>query len=386
MNKIILKNSIRHLLRNKLFTFLNVLGLSIGISACWVIYKFVSYELSFESKIENKEQTYRLISRFGENGEFSFTGGISTPIYFYTKEELTGIKRVVPVFKRFTKSVRVPISQQNEGKKENFDLTNQNIINTEANYFDMVSYEWLAGDKKTALDNPSKIVLTDKRAKYYFPNTPYENILGRTLIYDDSIQVAVSGVIKTLDFPTEFNGEEFLLLNKSKFDLSLGNWTNTNSTDRVYFQTNNTEEANVALATIQKKVLDNWNLFNQENKINFTYNRQIEKLPLLESHFATDIKDNGINKTSKKVIYGLIGTAMFLLILACINYINLTTSQIPQRAKEIGIRKTLGSKANHLILQMMLETGIVVLIAIILSSAISYIAISTLRDFFNKTA
>lgn len=384
MNNIILKNSVRHLLRNKLYTFLNVLGLSIGISACWVIYKFVSYELSFENKIENKEHTYRLISRFGEKGEFSFTGGISTPIYFYMKEELVGVKRVVPVFKRFTKSVRVPINQQNEGKKENFDLTNQSIINTEGNYFDMVSYKWLAGDKKTALNNPSKVVLTDKRAKYYFPNTSYENILGRTLIYDDSIQVAVSGVIKTLDFPTEFKGEEFLLLNKSKFDLSLGNWTNTNSTDMVYFQTNNTEEANAALARIQKKVSDNWNLFNQENKINFTYNRQIEKLPLLESHFATDVKDNGINKTSKKVIYGLIGTAIFLLILACINYINLTTSQIPQRSKEIGIRKTLGSRAKHLILQMMLETGIVVLLAIILSSVISYVAIDALRDFFTQ--
>lgn len=237
MKKVIFTNSMRHLLRNKLYTLLNILGLSIGISACWVIYRFVSYELSFENKIENGEHTYRLISRFGEDGEFNFSGGISSPIYFYMKEELMGIKRVVPVFKRFTKSVQIPIGEKNDRKRENFDLNDQNIISTEGNYFDMVSYEWLAGDKKHALDNPSNVVLTDSRAKYYFPNTPFEKILGRTLVYDDSVQVSVTGVVRALDFPTEFKGEEFLLLDKSKYDLSLGNWTNTNSSDMVYFQT-----------------------------------------------------------------------------------------------------------------------------------------------------
>ncbi|MFD1770780.1 ABC transporter permease [Sphingobacterium suaedae] len=384
MNSIIFKNSIRHLFRNKLYTILNVLGLSIGISACWVIYKFVSYELSFENGIENKEHTYRLISKFGEDGEFNFSGGISSPIYFYMKEELAGIERVVPVFRRYTKSVRVPLDERDEGKKEYFDLTDQEIIKTEPNYFDMVPYEWLAGDKNTALDNPFKVVLTDTRAKHYFPNTSYENMLGRTLVYDDTIQVAVTGVIKTLDFPTEFKGQEFLQLDKSKYDLSLGNWTNTNNSDMVYFQTDDAQAANLSLANVQQKVNDNWKKFKQENKINFTYNRQIEKLPLLESHFATDVKDSGIDKTSKKVIYGLIGTAIFLLVLACINYVNLTTAQLPQRNKEIGIRKTLGSKAAHLILQMMLETMLVITMAIVLSGAISHFAISALEDFFSR--
>lgn len=382
MKKVIFANSIRHLLRNKLYTLLNILGLSIGISACWVIYRFVSYELSYENKIENGEHTYRLISRFGEDGEFNFSGGISSPIYFYMKEELMGIKRVVPVFKRFTKSVRIPIGEKNDRKKENFDLTDQNIISTEGNYFDMVSYEWLAGDKKHALDNPSNVVLTDSRAKYYFPNTSFEKILGRTLVYDDSVQVSVTGVVRALDFPTEFKGEEFLLLDKSKYDLSLGNWTNTNSSDMVYFQTEGAKSADEVLKNVQQKVNDNWNLFKQENKVNFTYNRQIEKLPLLESHFATDVKDTSMDKISKKVIYGLIGTAIFLLVLACINYINLTTAQLPHRNKEIGIRKTLGSSAGHLISQVMHETAIVVSFAIIISGMISHFAIGALGDFF----
>ncbi|MFZ4262599.1 ABC transporter permease [Sphingobacterium sp. HJSM2_6] len=378
----ILQYSLRHLFRNKLYTFLNVLGLSIGISSCWVIYKYVTYELSYEEGMAHKEHTYRLISRMGEEGNYSFSGGISAPIYFYMKEELAGIKTLVPVFKTYTQSVFVPEGRGQHIGKELLDFEKQQIFRTEKSYFDLLDYTWLAGNKQTALRHSKEVVLSENRARYYFPDLQFEEMIGKTVLYDDSIQVAISGIVKPLDYPSEFRGEEFMLLEKSSIDLSLANWTNTNSSDMVYFQTNNETEAARILDQVQKKVRSNWELFNQERKVTYNYNREIEKLPILETHFSTEINDFGISKISKKVIYALIGTGVFLLILACINYINLTTALLPQRNKEIGIRKTLGSKGKHLIFQLLMETGWVILLAIIFSIPLSFLAIHFLNEFF----
>ncbi len=375
--------SLRHLLRNKLYTFLNVLGLTIGITSCWVIYKYVNYELSYEQGLASKEHTYRLVSKMGEEGNYSFSGGISAPIYFYMKEELTGYKTLAPLFKTYTQSVFVPEGRSRSLAKELLDFEKQQIYRTEPSYFDLLNYTWLGGDKHSALSSSKEVVLTESRARYYFPNQQLEDIIGKTIVYDDSVQVSVTGIIKALDYPSEFRGEEFMLLQKSSIDLSLVNWTNTNSSDMVYFQTNNELEANQLLDQVQKKVLANWKLFNQEKKVTYKYNREIEKLPILESHFTTEISDFGASKISKKVIYALIGVALFLLILACINYINLTTALIPQRNKEIGIRKTLGSKGSHLILQMLMETTWVVLLALLLSIPLSYLVMHSFSEFFS---
>ncbi|MGX1641635.1 ABC transporter permease [Sphingobacterium sp. NPDC055431] len=109
-------------------------------------------------------------------------------------------------------------------------------------------------------------------------------------------------------------------------------------------------------------------------------------MPLKESHFSTYIDEANIQKTSKNVLYGLTAVSIFLLVLACINYINLTTAQIPQRSKEIGIRKTLGSSKNSIILQMMMETSTIITIALLASYFVSKLGLGLLGDLISQGA
>lgn len=387
MFQLLFKNSIRHLKRNKLFTFLNILGLTIGISSCWVIFKYVSYELSYERGLQDKDNIYRIVSRlnFGGSEGDVWNGGVSRPIFFALRDEVHSLERAVPVYKFYTQLVTIPESNSQTKRVEELEYENQ-IIETENSYFDMVDYKWLAGNKSGALSSASQVVLTEDRAKFYFPNMEYKDILGKTIIYSDTIQKTVSGVIEALNYPSEFNGEEFILLQKRDRDNQLTEWTNTNSSDRIYLQAKDQKQANNAFNQINNIVDIKYQEFLKEVKPQFKWSRKLELLPLSESHFSTYIDEFNSPKTSKNVLYGLIAVSIFLLVLACINYINLTTAQIPQRAKEIGIRKTLGSTKNSIIFQMMLETSIIILISLIASIFVSKLGIGMLGDLVSQGA
>lgn len=388
MWKILFKNSSRQLLRNKLFSCLNIIGLTISISACWIIYKYVSYELSFERAMPNKEKTYRLFSQFGTAENSTYNAGISRPIYFALREDFDEIETVVAVFQTFTQSVIVPAYDQVAQKTEELGMRTQAVIQTDSAYFDMLPYTWLAGDQKNALQSPQDLILTDKKAQLYFPNLSFSEVIGKPLIYmtgqQDSLQLTVTGVVASLPYNSEFIGEEFYRLQKTDQDNQLNQWTNTNGTDKVYFQAKDQQTAAQFHQKLQNLVTEKWQLFKQETKPTYTYNRSIQMMPLSEGHFSTYLNEFGPNKTSKSVIYSLIGIAVFLILLACINYMNLTTAQMPQRNKEIGIRKTLGSSERQLILQMLMETAIIVLISLFLSFFVAKLGIALLGDLISS--
>ncbi|WP_257666693.1 ABC transporter permease [Parapedobacter tibetensis] len=365
----------RHLWRNKLFTALNILGLAIGISACWVVYRVVDYEFSFENKLPDKENTYRLITgRIFDERESAY-GGVSAPIYQGIREQVTGVGRVVPVFRqhRFL-TVRIPQETGNAVLVEE----PQEIVSTDSSYFGMVHYTWLAGNKVTAFHDPQNVVLTASRAKSYFPNLKPEEIQGRTLIYNDTIQKTISGIVKDLDYPTEFTAQEFIYLEPRVY--SLNEWTNTNGGDRVYLQISASGDTAKVKAQITAMTDQKWKEFQQEQKPTYSFVRWFSLMPLADSHFATQLNEHGVRKASKSVLFGLMGIGGFLLLLACINYINLSTAQMPQRNKEIGVRKTLGSSRSHLVGQILSETLVTVLLAAFLSFILSKLAFVLLGD------
>lgn len=386
MFQLLFKNSIRHLKRNKLFTFLNILGLTIGISSCWVIFKYVSYELSYEKANPNHENIYRVISHFKfDDKEDAWNGGMSRPVFFALKEDVSSLERVVPYFQFYTESVIIPEGNGQPKRVEELDFESK-VMETEESYFEMVPYTWLAGNKVGALSNPNQVVLTEERAKLYFPNLKSSEIIGKTLIYSDTLQKTVTGIVANLDYPSEFSGKEFFQLQKTESDNQLGSWTNTNGSDKIYIQAESQGKLKSALTQIINITNRKYDEFKKERKPQFSYNRIIDFLPLRDSHFSTFMKEYGMDKTSKSVIYGIIGVSIFLLLLACINYINLTTAQIPQRSKEIGIRKTLGSSQKSLVAQMMMETLIIISASIFVSYFVSKLGYFLIGDLISQNA
>lgn len=373
------KITFRHLWRQKLFTALNILGLAIGISACWIIYSIVSYEFSFEKDLPNRESVYRLVSAYQFDGKESYSGGVSRPVYQGIREQATGVERVVPVFKQSMKSVEIP----NEGataKVFEFDGP-QNIVATDSSYFEMVPYTWLAGNATQALNGPEQVVLTESRAEKYFGSLIPEEIIGKTLSYvgfSDTLHKTVSGIVQDLNYATEFDAQEFFFLAPTVYSLSL--WSSTSGEDKTYIQLAKNSSSTAVFDQITGLLNQKHKEFERERNESLPNRRKLELLPLAESHFSTHINEYLVHKASKPILYGLIGTGIFLLLLACINYINLTTAQIPQRRKEIGVRKTLGGSRGSLAIQLFTETFFIASFALVLAFFMTKIAFALLSD------
>jgi len=325
-----------------------------------------------------------ILSHFQTEDRDEVFSGVSRPIYFTLKNDKLGLEQVVANFKIFIESVTIPETVNQEKKYEELTYEETTIIETDKEYFDLVKYNWLAGNKRSALNEPHQLVLSEKRAKHYFPNLTAQEIIGKTVIYNDTIKKIVSGVVENLKYPSEFVGQEFFLVQERDRDKRLQSWGSTNGADKVYLVAKDQETVDKAVKVTQNLLETKWKEIQKEKLLNFSFNRQLGTMPLLESHFATYMKESGAAKTSGRVIYSLIVVALFLLLLACINYINLTTSQLPQRSKEIGIRKTLGGSRKSLIMQMMCETSIIVLLAAGLSFFVSRLGIGLLGDLITE--
>ena len=355
--------ALRYLWRHRLFTALNIFGLAISISACWIIYRIVDYEFSYNKNLPNRDAIYRVVTGFIFDEKESYNGGASAPLYQGVRQQITEVNRAVPVFTRWVNSVLVNTAA---GKPIIVD-DQQGIAATDSTYFAMLPYRWLAGSKATALLSPESVVLTASRAKEYFPKLSPEKTLNHTLTYysHDTVQRTVTGIVADLPTPTDFTTQEFITLPEKAYELNV--WTNTNGTDKLYLQLKKganpaaiTKQIDVIMAAKQKESA-------QKNTNSFEFKRWYQLLPLRESHFSTYINEYNVRKASKPVMYGLMGIGLFLLLLACINYINMSIASIPQRAKEIGVRKTLGSSKAELIGQFVSETIITTMVASVIA-------------------
>lgn len=377
MIKKYLTTTLRHLWRHRLFTALNIFGLAISVSAGWIIFRIVDFEFSYEKTLPDKNNIYRVVSGFVFDGKEEYNGGVSAPMYQGIRQQIPGIRNVVPVFGKWLKSVEI---NNTPGKPLIVDDP-ADIVATDSTYFSMIPYRWIAGNRSTSLLAPENVVLTESRAKQYFPNKNPADILNKTITYysyGDTVQRTVTGIVADLKTPTEFTAKEFCSLPTKAYALAA--WTNTNGSDKLYLQLKEGTNAGKILKQVDNLSAAKRKEFEQGRPDNPEYKRWYQLLPLKESHFSTYINEYNVRKASKPVLYGLMGIALFLLVLACINYINMSVAAIPQRAKEIGVRKTLGSSKTQLIGQFLCETIITTLSAGILSYFISLFGFWLLKD------
>src|SRR5579863_3669236 len=199
----------RSLTRNKIYTLINLSGLAIGICACIVIYLLASYEFSFDDFHPDSNRIYRLGARLQEDmgNPFASEGfgvHIPAPAIAACRQEIPGIEAIAG-FYPYTADVTVPVQNSSP-----VTFTQSTTIITDTAYFSIFPYVWLAGNSATALLNPFSLVLTASQARKYFgPGNPAE-YLGRELIYDDSLRVHVTGILRDWSRPTDFPFTDFI--------------------------------------------------------------------------------------------------------------------------------------------------------------------------------
>lgn len=366
----------RNLLRNKFFSLVNIFGLAIGISASLVIYLLVTYHFSFDKFESDGERIYRVVSSFTYQGETSFNAGVPAPMGNAVRAEVTGIDVAAPFYLDGSSKVSI---YHSANEKPLVFKEEKNIVFADPDYFRLINYKWLAGSAKTALQQPFTAVLTASNATRYFPGLAPSQIIGREIVFD-TVRTTITGIVKDLNENTDFTFKT--ILSRLTYDKVAGpdnySWNNTSSSSQLFVKISAGTTAERVLSQI-KALADKYQEHNLHDQSTTTYLLQ----PLNDVHFNEKYGNFSEDKTlaHKPTLYGLLAIALFLLLLGCINYINLSTAQATQRTKEIGIRKTMGGSQSQLIFQFLSETFLLTLIAAILSIAIVPLLLNAFADF-----
>ncbi|TSJ44184.1 FtsX-like permease family protein [Mucilaginibacter corticis] len=361
--------------RHKLLTFINVIGLSIGISASLVIFLIVYHDFTFDKFHKDKERIYRVVTDYMFSGEPFYNKGVTGRLPDAVKNEVTGIENSAPVY---LQNYKVNIPGPSEIKLKNVD----DIVYADKRYFDIFSYTWLAGSA-TALNQLNQVVLSADQAKKYFPALSYQDMLGKQVVYDDSIRTTVCGIIEPFTENTDFKFHDFISYATIQTNKNLkeqqSQWAATNGSSQFFVKL--TPASNVTGIEQQlRKVLLKYQP-DQKGKDGYKTNFRLQALN--DIHFNENYHAISTEAVNKPTLYGLMVIGLFLLALACINFINLTTAQASQRTKEIGIRKTMGSTRLQLIGQFLSETFFVTLLAVIISVALVPVVLKLFSGFIS---
>lgn len=374
------KIAFRNFWKYKAFTLINVVGLSIGISAALVIYLIVHYDFTFDKFHKDGDRIYRVVSNFKFQGNENHSYGVTGPMAAGIKNNVTGVELIAPLF-TINPDVTVTGKHNEPIKFKGQD----HITLADQNYFKLIHYTWLAGTPATALNEPYHVVLTAERAKVYFPSLTYEQIIGKTVTYD-TLKTTVSGIVESIKENTDFSCHDFISFSSGKpktrlgMDMNLTDWGSTNSASEVFIKL----YPKVSAANVQKQINAMYRKKDPHSADDIKNGRprSFTVQPLSDIHFnriyGTFDFSGPANETRS---YLLLVVAGFLLLLGCINFINLTTAQATQRAKEIGIRKTLGSNRGQLIVQFLSETFLITLFAVIISIASTPLILKLFADF-----
>jgi len=359
----------RNLTRNKTYTIVNVAGLSLGIACSILIFTIVFYNLSFEKFNKNKDRIYRVVTEIHVDNAFSSPGSPS-PLAKAISNDYTFTEKVARVIVYWKAQITIPSSSQSDNKKF---IEDNGFAITTSDFFSIFNFPLTEGNIKTALAEPNTAIITQNLAKKYFGN---EDAMGKIIRINNTTDFKITGILKNLPLNTDRTQQIYVsdknLKDFSAWQASDDSWGGFNSETNTFLLL----KPGVSAASVEKvfpQIMKKYYAGNS-NKDVFRFKLQ----PLNDIHFNTDL--NGY--ADKKYLWAAALIGLFLIVTACVNFINLATAQALNRSKEVGIRKVLGSNRKQLFWQFIAETTLITLLAVILAFALAQLGLPFLNNLF----
>lgn len=362
----------RNVMRNKSYATINVTGLAIGIAACLLIFLIVQFETSFDNFHANKDNIYRVLTvNSGPDGT-NANAGTPMPLTEGLKLDFPQIKQVSNIMLNDGAHYSAGGSDGSAVKKFKEDVS----YYADPAFFGIFDFKWLAGDKNTALAEPNTIVLSRDEADKFFGD--WHTAMGKIVRHDNKRDLKVTGIIENTpantDFPMKVAVSWLTLIGKGgDFTNNAKDWISTFSDKNCYIilpAGTDVKRFNTNLAAFAKKHVPP----------PYNKNQVFQLQALKDMHYNTAVGVYGRHPFGKELINVISLIGLFLLIIACVNFINLATAQAVNRSKEVGIRKVLGSNRYQLLLQFISETLIITLFAVIFASIISWLTLPLLNN------
>lgn len=364
------KIAARNLMKNKIFSFINIFGLTIGLTSFLLIALYVFDELTFDSFHQNADQIYRVIqNKNTTEGKEIKSAGAGYQVSEKAKIDLPEIEDGARL---------LSFRRTNVANTENTNVFYEDYTTGNAGFLTTFDFKLVYGDRESALTTPNSVIVTEEMAKKLFNQT---NVVGKALKFDnDSTLFKITGVLK--DFPVNSHLSFNLLISESSVtNDDFKNFVNSDWSSggfRTYLRLNKNADAKTVEAKINQLALANKAADSKESS---SYLLQ----PLKDIHFySSDIEGNSGNTGNITYIYVFCIIAFFVLLIACINYMNLTTARFANRAKEIGVRKVAGASRKNLLAQFLCEAFLITMVAIVLAISIAILVLPLFNSFAEK--
>ena len=334
-------------MKSKMFSFINVLGLTIGITVCMMIFLFIMNEFSVDNFHKNGKNIYRVMRGFNNTDQpTAYLSGPYAPALL--NDFSSDIKQAVRV-----------MPSNNLLVIGNTSFNEKKVYITDSGFFNLFSFPLLRGSAATALKNPNSIVLTETTAKKYFGTI--DNAMGKVVEMDKQLQLKVTGIAKDVPSNSHMDFDVVVPIENFSHNNSFNVWIDNQLF--VYVLLN--EHTNVA--QLEKKFVPFMQKYMGHDMEQYGFHFTLSLTPLKNIYFEPPSEFDNIKHGDKTVVYIFLSIAVLILLIACINFMNLSTIRAVERSKEVGLRKVLGALRNHLVWQFIGESILLTTISCILS-------------------
>jgi putative ABC transport system permease protein len=377
MLKNYIKIALRNLLRNKVYSFINIGGLAVGIACCLLITLYVTDELSFDKFNEKADRIYRLNLGIKYGGTEQLVATTSDMIGPTLKKDYPQVENFVRIYDAG------PYLIKKSGTSNN--IREEKILFADSTIFEIFTFPLLSGDKKTVLTEPNTLVISESAAKRHFGS---KNPVGQILNLDNKKEYKISGVMKDLPENSHFKAEFFISMKSLNYPWN--SFLSNNFQTYVLIQKDANPKAfdgyfkQIVKKYISAEMVKTVGASIEEFEKSGSYYRY-GMIPLTDIHLkAKETNGLGINGDIQYVyIFSIV--ALFVLLIACINFMNLSTARSSKRAKEVGVRKVLGSVRYQLMFQFFAECVLLSFLALTAASFLVVVLLPLFNEISGKT-